>query len=219
MTEKTHSGMVMMRFASQSGEDTRAAARADVATVVEHFRAHERVVLALAFSLLRSAADAEEVSQEAFVDLLKALRDGREITHVRAWLLKAVRRRAVDHWRKTQTQRRIVAAVEASQGRGERLGEERPADDPDTPVPRLVVPPPPPMPMTPMDVLQTKAVADVVKSILRAVPRETRACLILHAQGLSYREIAETLDIASTSEVWKRLADFRSRVRRYFDGR
>lgn len=68
----------------------------DPAAFAPLYEAHCRPVYALALRLARNYEDAEEATQDAFMDLSRLGAEAVSITNLRAWLLKVVSRRAVD---------------------------------------------------------------------------------------------------------------------------
>lgn len=60
------------------------------------------------FHCCGSVALAEEFAQEAFTALYKNLREGEEIRHPRAWLVKTVRNQLGKHWRRQKHGEQLV---------------------------------------------------------------------------------------------------------------
>ncbi|MGX6447883.1 RNA polymerase sigma factor, partial [Patulibacter sp. S7RM1-6] len=77
----------------------RAAARGDAPAFEELFLRHRAAVHGYALRMLRDHGRAEDVVQEVFVSAMRAIRDGREPEHVRAWLQEVARRACIDQWR------------------------------------------------------------------------------------------------------------------------
>jgi RNA polymerase sigma-70 factor (ECF subfamily) len=118
------------------------------------------------------AADAEDVVQETFMALFKHVCLGRDQTHVRAWLFRVAHNLALTRLR---TIRR------------------RPAHDAWTD--DL-----PGQPIDPTHDPETQLVADErrqrLRAVVRALPTRDRRCLLLRAEGLTYRDIASTLRLS-----------------------
>ena len=127
-----------------------------------------------------SPVEAQDVTQDVFVDLFVALQKGTELKSEQGWLYTVAGRAAVDHWRR---ERRVFhveldletnAAVslpsaepspEAQAGRQERLRR--------------------------------------LAAGLGRLPKEQRLCIQLRLEGLRYRQIAEILDVStSTAAEW-----------------
>lgn len=118
---------------------------------------------------LRSADDAEDVAQEAFVRLLdEAPRDPP------AWLFGVARHLAADHARSAARRERL-ARREAVRLVPDAAGPR--ADD---------------------AVLRTERVV-AVRAVLARLPARDRQLLLLHHGGLSYREIAAQIGVSPSS--------------------
>lgn len=63
------------------------------------FREHKREIVGIAWRILRSAEDARDVGQDAFVRLLSAARDGPSIENGRAWLRRVAINLAINRLR------------------------------------------------------------------------------------------------------------------------
>jgi RNA polymerase sigma-70 factor (ECF subfamily) len=83
-----------------------AAAELD-ADLAEAWREHRPYVLDLAFRMLGSISDAEDIVQEAFIRLLRARTD--EIEDLRGWLIVVVSRLCLDQLRSARSRREQVA--------------------------------------------------------------------------------------------------------------
>jgi RNA polymerase sigma-70 factor, ECF subfamily len=132
---------------------------------------HQHRIYALAFTLTRSPADAEEVAQDAFVRAHRALRGyGAErigALHLRAWLhriaLNVVRNRV-------RVRRLTTVDLE---------GARELADDAST---------------RPETVAMGRASADELRALVVSLPVAYRDAVVLrHVQQLSYAEAAEVL--------------------------
>ena len=83
-------------------EDTSTLARArtgDLDAFSDLVRAHERAVYGVAFHIVRDAAAAEEIAQDAFVRLHAHLEEMDGPAHVLYWLRQVTARRAIDYAR------------------------------------------------------------------------------------------------------------------------
>jgi RNA polymerase sigma-70 factor (ECF subfamily) len=117
-------------------------------------------------------SDAEEVVQDTFLALHQHLARGKSRSGLRAWLFQVAHNLSL--------KRRIAIA---------RMPAEPPLDDAE-PVP--VADPRP----NPEDQLALQQRHDRLQAIYQALPEVDRQCLYLRAEGLRYREIAQTLGIS-----------------------
>ena len=76
--------------------------------LIREFEAHlsecSSLVVRVAYSVLRNQPDAEDVAQEAFLRAYRRMRDLRDRTKFRAWLVRLTWRLALD-WRRTARRR------------------------------------------------------------------------------------------------------------------
>ncbi len=115
--------------------------------------------------LLGSAQAAEDVLQEVFLRLFVALRNGARIHNHRAWLYRVTRNACLARRR----QRRTQAEVEMPSDAGARAMGDNPEAD-----------------------YQRRHLA---RQIVRRLTRRELECVRLRAEGLSYAEIGEVLNI------------------------
>jgi RNA polymerase sigma-70 factor (ECF subfamily) len=129
-----------------------------------------------------SPAVAQEVTQDVFVKLFIALRDGVEILSEQGWLYGVAAKSAVSHWRRE----RAPVWVEMDFSVSERLPSQEAS--PETLAARAE---------------ELRRVADA----LIRLPKEQRMCVQMRSEGLRYREIASILDVAvSTASEWLTIA-------------
>lgn len=131
-------------------------------------RAHGRTVFHAAYRVLGNAAQAEDVQQGVFMQLLE--RPPRvEIEHWGAYLAAAATRSAIDEIRKGQRWQRIAERFRLLPKEGEPL---------------------------PQDVLDGSARADRLRRALARLPRRQAECFALRFfDGLSLDAIAESLSV------------------------
>jgi RNA polymerase sigma-70 factor (ECF subfamily) len=78
-------------------------------------RTHQARVFSVALRLTGRREDAEELAQDAFIQLHRALQQMQDDAHLTHWLLRAVTHRSIDRLRQRERQPRLVpldAAVE-----------------------------------------------------------------------------------------------------------
>jgi RNA polymerase sigma-70 factor (ECF subfamily) len=148
--------------------DSRGLLAEEVAALFDQFRSP---LLRYLSSFGLALPDCEEILQEVFLSLFQHLRGGKSRDNVRGWLFRvahnlALRRRNVIR-RDSETW--AVAGAE-----------------------HLAVDPYP----NPEDQLASSQIQQRLLSIVKALPEQDRRCLFLRSEGLTYREIAEILDIS-----------------------
>jgi RNA polymerase sigma-70 factor (ECF subfamily) len=111
--------------------------------------------------------DREEVLQEVFLSLFLHLRGGKSRENLRGWLFRVAHNLALK--RCGQARRDSAPGVDAA------------AVDPGP---------------SPEDQLVTHQTQERLLAVVRALPEQDRQCLFLRAEGLRYRELAETLGIS-----------------------
>jgi RNA polymerase sigma-70 factor (ECF subfamily) len=133
----------------------------------------------LAWSLLRNAEDARDVSQDAFIRVWEAADRFRGDARFSTWFYRILVNRCLDHKRRGRWWTRLVA-------RG---------DDPDADV-SVVERQPAPGPDAGDQVSEAQTMARLWDAVQRLSPQQ-RAAVILHAQEqLSIAEIADVLRVA-----------------------
>jgi RNA polymerase sigma-70 factor (ECF subfamily) len=117
--------------------------------------------------------DGEDVVQEVFLALFRHLRLGRSRRDLRAWTFRVAHNQAL----KRRSQARIGAQQMINDG---------------NPLADLV----PDASPSPEDQVATSQRRQRLLAVVNALAEQDRHCLILRAEGLRYREIAEVLDIS-----------------------
>ena len=140
----------------------------------EAFTLHHRAVFRAAYALVRDAGLAEDVTQEVFIKLYQHIGSLRDEEHVRPWLLRVASNTALNtirsRGRAGAREEEFAAAATASFGGGtEPVGIE--AD------------------------YERRTEIEEARRALASIKEPTRSCLLLKQQGLSYKEIAQTLGI------------------------
>lgn len=121
---------------------------------------------------------AEEITQEGFLRLHRALLDGLQVNDVRAWVFRVARNLFIDSRREHQRY------WTTSQDEGDRLDLAHSVSAPDPE----------------QQVLERERIRLIEEEVLR-LPELQRECMHLKAQGLRYHEIAMALDISMTAAV------------------
>ena len=137
----------------------------------EAFTLHHRAVFRAAYALVRDAGLAEDVTQEVFLKLYQHIGSLRNEEHVRPWLLRVASNTALNAIRsrgRAGAREEEFAAAATVGGPGP-VGIE--AD------------------------YERRTEIEEARRALAQVREPMRSCLLLKQQGLSYREIAQTLSI------------------------
>jgi RNA polymerase sigma-70 factor, ECF subfamily len=130
---------------------------------------HDVYYYLLSFGL--DPGQAQDLAQEAFLRLYKALREGQQIRNERAWIFRVAHNLGIDA---RAAQRRVQPFQD---------GDATPAVAPDNPERKL---------------LDAERRLRVDRAIADLSPQQ-RQCLLLRAEGLRYREIAETIGVSVSS--------------------
>ena len=145
-------------------------------TFDEIFTLHHRVVYRAAYALLRDAALAEDVTQETFLKLYRHFDAVPREDGLRAWLLRV----CINTARNTlRTQHRRNAREEKFVSL-DPTGCEASTD-------------------APVDQYERQVEIERARAALDRLREPARTCLLLQQQGLSYREIAQTLNLNEAS--------------------
>ena len=140
----------------------------------EAFMLHHRAVYHTAYALVRDAGLAEDVTQETFLRLYRQQDAAPRGEHLRPWLLRV----AINVAHNTIRARTRAGAREAEffkQVGGE--GALAPALDAD---------------------YERRTEIEAARAALQKIDEPMRSCLLLKQQGLSYREIAQVLQVNET---------------------
>jgi RNA polymerase sigma-70 factor (ECF subfamily) len=156
----------------------RAAQKGDQDAFEQLVRTYDQGVLRLAMNLLRSAEDARDVYQEAFLRVYKNLHSFRFDCSFGTWLYRIVTNLCLDHMRRRRVRREesvAAAAEDGSPDRIENLPEER-AD------------------ANPQRGLLSRELGACIQEALRGLtPRERTVFELRHYHGLRLRAIGEVL--------------------------
>jgi RNA polymerase sigma-70 factor, ECF subfamily len=117
--------------------------------------------------------DCEEITQEAFLALFQHLQRGRPRHNLRGWLFRVVHNLAL---KRVQHARR-----DSLDGLRPANGVEETAVDPA---------------LNPEDAWTQGERRRLLLAVVQALPEQDQRCLVLRAEGLTYREIAEVLEMS-----------------------
>lgn len=156
----------------------RSAQRGDQEAFAELVRLHDQNVLRLAYNLLRSAEDASDIYQEAFLRVYKNLPNFRFDCSFHTWLYRIVTNLCLDALRKKRVRREEDPVVETSKGvvdRMDMLEEGRAQGDPQRQ-------------------LMSQELKVRIEEVLSSLtPRERTVFEMRHYQGLRLKAIGEML--------------------------
>lgn len=136
----------------------------------EAFTLHHRSVYRAAYALLRDTGLAEDVTQEVFLKLYDHLDTLNDSEHVRAWLLRVANNTALNAIRsrnRTSAREEEFFKVSVGEGVGVRIDSD----------------------------YERRAEVEEARRALGQIKEPMRSCLLLKQQGLSYKEIAQTLSV------------------------
>ncbi len=156
----------------------RAAQSGNAAAFEQLVRAYDQSVLRLAYNLLRSHEDANDIYQETFLRVYRSLHSFRFDCSFHTWLYRIATNLCLDHLRKRKVRKEEPAQVDTGDGTMDRLtgfAEERAHADP-----------------------QRNLLSNELKSRIEVVlgeltPRERMVFELRHYQGMRLRAIGEAL--------------------------
>jgi RNA polymerase sigma-70 factor (ECF subfamily) len=125
-------------------------------------------------SLGLPAAEGEEIVQETFLALFQHLQRGKPRQNLRGWIFQVAHNLALKHRKATQRNRQNLLE------HGWTSTENSLADQAPDPEQQLA----------------TNQRHMRLASVLQALPEQDRRCLSLRAEGLTYREIAQVLEMS-----------------------
>ena len=173
-------GLAVAIDKSQSAESDliRAAQNGDQEAFERLVRTYDQSVLRIALNLLRSAEDARDVYQEAFLRVYRNLHSFRFDCSFHTWLYRIVTNICLDHLRKRKVRREEPTVVDTTEGpvdRIERLEEDSAHSDPER------------------TLWNVQLGARINSALEGLTPRERVVFELRHYQGLRLRNIGEVL--------------------------
>lgn len=160
-------------FVDAMSEQTTSAAKVDGIGFDEAFTLHHRTVFRTARSVVRDDGLAEDVTQEVFLRLFNHLDSIENEEMLRPWLIRVA----------INTARNTLRGKIRANTRDENYVKETV----ETEICSAEI------------TYEQRETASEVQRALSKVKEPLKSCLILKQQGLTYREIAETLDLTETS--------------------
>jgi RNA polymerase sigma factor (sigma-70 family) len=160
-------------FVDSMSEQTAAAAAKDTIGFEEAFTLHHRTVFRAARSVVQDAGLAEDVTQEVFIRLYKHIDTLPNLEMLRPWLI------------------RVALNVAKNTLRGNIRANTRDENYVKETVSNSV--------FSVESEFEQKSEVSEINRALSKVKEPLRSCLVLKQQGLSYREIAESLSLNESS--------------------
>ena len=164
----------------------RLAQKGDQGAFEQLVRSYDQSVLKLANNLLRSAEDASDVYQEAFLRVFRNLHSFRFDCSFHTWLYRIVTNLCLDHLRKRKVRKEESSVVQTAEGtidRADQLTEDRADGDPQK------------------KLLMGELKGKIEKVLTELTPRERMVFEMRHYQGMRLRAIGESL--GTTEEAAK----------------
>ena len=160
-------------FVDSMAEHTASAAAKDRIGFEEAFTLHHRTVFRAARSIVRDSGLAEDVTQEVFIKLYKHMDSLPDLEILRPWLIRVALNLA-----KNTVRGNIRANTREENYVKSTVEESIYSVESD---------------------YEQQAEVDEINKALYKIKEPLRSCLVLKQQGLSYREIAESLSLNETS--------------------
>ena len=159
-------GRALINSVSQTFETAKTTPSFDAA-----FTLHNRAVYRAAYALVRDAGLAEDITQEVFIKLYGHIDTLNDEEHVRPWLLRVTHNTALNtirsRSRSTARDEEFVKVMAVGEGVTVRVDSD----------------------------YERRVELDEARRALEQVKEPMRSCLLLKQQGLSYKEIAQTLSV------------------------
>lgn len=160
-------------FVDSMSEQTAAAAAKETIGFEEAFTLHNRTVFRTARSVVQDAGLAEDVTQEVFIRLYKHMDTQPNLEMLRPWLIRVA----------LNVARNTLRGNIRANTRDENYVKETTAN----------------AVFSVESEFEQKSEVSEINRALNKVKEPLRSCLVLKQQGLSYREIAESLSLNETS--------------------
>ena len=160
-------------FVDSMAEHTASAAAKERIGFEEAFSLHHRTVFRAARSVVRDSGLAEDVTQEVFIKLYKHMDSLPDLEMLRPWLI------------------RVALNLAKNTIRGNIRANTREENYVKTSIEENIY--------SVESEYEQQAQVDEINRALYKIKEPLRSCLVLKQQGLSYREIAESLSLNETS--------------------
>jgi RNA polymerase sigma factor (sigma-70 family) len=139
---------------------------------------YSKDIFNLCLSIIPNAEDAEDLSQEAFIEAYNSITSFREGAHIKTWLIRIAINKCYDHIKWSKRKKRH-AMLQPLYNR-----EEEPIEIPSNF-------------QHPGIVLENKEHAAALYAALETLPENQHSAFVLYEmQGMDYRQIAETMNVS-----------------------
>jgi RNA polymerase sigma-70 factor (ECF subfamily) len=148
----------------------------------ELFDSNVTLVHNVCFRMLGSRQDAEDVTQEVFLEAYKSLHRFRFESKLSTWLYRIAVNRSLNHQRKRKLERWLSLDFEVGEGGAEGSAfPDTAANEPDS-------------------LLEKEDTERIVQNAIGKLPERQRIALLLHRyEDLPYQEIAKIMDVSVAS--------------------
>ncbi len=160
---------------------------------------YQRPVFSVLMRVVRRAEDAEDLAQETFVRMFRALDRYDPERPFTAWLFTIATRLAIDHLRRRRVQTVSLTVTQPGSTEERELDVEDPGLKPD-------------------EVTSNAEEEIIAQDMIDSLPEHYRIVVLLrHQQDLSYEEIAEALNLP-LGTVKARIHRARALLKKYIEG-
>ena len=150
--------------------------KADEQSFIELMEAYQHRVYNTVLSLLQHKQDAEDITQEVFLQVFKSVHSFRGEAKLSTWIYRIALSKVTEFERRRKAKKRIQAIMQIWGG-----AEEQAAEIPDFDHPGIL--------------LQQKEQAQLLFKAIRQLPENQRqAFILIKAEGLTYLEAGEIMD-------------------------
>ncbi len=161
---------------------------------------YQRQVYSLAMRMVRSSEDAEDLTQDTFVRMFKAIDRYDPERPFAAWLMTIASRLCIDHIRRRKVRPLPLVRQEMGTHEEQTIDVEDPGLQPD-------------------EITSHREEEQQAQSLIDSLPPHYRIVVVLrHQQDLSYEEIAQSLDLP-IGTVKARIHRARALLRERIEGR
>ena len=172
--------MIAARVGREDRELVAAVRVGDDSAFEELYRRYHHRVAAYVRGMVRDDARAEDLAQDAFFSALRGMRATDAPIAFKPWIFEIARNAAIDHWRRTSRAEEVSVDAQGLLRRSDRS--------------RLAAAPPPETAVIDRERLGH------LRGALDELPEvQTRVLVMRELEGMSYREIAERLDLSRSS--------------------
>lgn len=154
----------------------------NLAAFKQLYDATSSMVFNVALRMLQNRQDAEDVTQDVFVQAYKSIRSFKADARLSTWLYRIAVNRSLNHQRDSKRKRWRSLDTDSESGEGASL-ESLLADDD-----------------TPDRIIEKKETEGIVQAAINSLPEQQRVALILHRyEDMPYEEIARVMEVSVAS--------------------